>query len=104
MSSTEKDIDEQEYLDGFNLGYKLTKYSPEIAELLPPNNGSDKLLGMNDGRKQFYMDIELNKDKDLSIDQYNSDKPVWLSDNRLEDLDKEIDLDSDIEPDNDPDI
>lgn len=91
-------FNETEYIEGFNLGYKMTKDFPELAEFLDHTRGhNDKLDGLKDGRQQ-YLEEQL---KEKTAEQTKSSHtPSWLNDDRLENLDREIDkdLDKDIEP------
>lgn len=91
-------FNETEYIEGFNLGYKMTKDFPELAEFLDYTRGhNDKLDGLKDGRQQYLEEKLQEKTIEPTKD---SNFPAWLKDDRLENLDKEIDKDQDkdIEP------
>ncbi len=70
-----------EYLKGFNYGYMVAEYIPDLAKQLSTATGtSDRFVGMKHGIEQF----EQKKTK--------TKQPDWLSKNRLQNLDtKEID-------------
>ena len=43
-----------EYQRGFNVGYQLAKYEPElIGQLITGDKNSDYILGLNMGKKQL---------------------------------------------------
>ncbi|MFC3560501.1 hypothetical protein [Pedobacter jamesrossensis] len=97
----ERDIfNESEYIEGFNLGYRMTKDFPELAEFLDYTRGqNDKLDGLKDGRQQFLEEKLQEKTNEQSKD---SNYPSWLKVDRFENLNKaepepnrDIDLDRD---------
>lgn len=94
-------FNETEYLEGFNLGYRMTKDFPELAEFLDHTRGyTDKLDGLKDGRSQ-YLEEQLEKNQEKGKSKGTS--PSWLLDDRLDKLDKKVTKnkyrDKDIEPD-----
>ncbi len=76
-----------EYIAAFNLGYKLNRISPEIADLV------DHVAVQSDKFKAIKAGISQHKDE--IFDSYRLD---WLKDERGEEIPKEID---DIEPEKD---
>jgi hypothetical protein len=83
----------EEYQQGFNEGYLISKYHPELSEALSSAlTDSSRSVGFKDGI--YELQIEKNKDKDYY--------PDWLREDRLENLDKDdidFDLDKDIDMD-----
>ena len=72
-------FNETEYIEGFNLGYRMTKDFPELAEFLDHTRGyTDKLDGLKDGRSQ-YLEEQLEKHKE------NKKEPSlsWLKKDKL---------------------
>jgi hypothetical protein len=63
---------EPEYVRGFNEGYTIAQYNPELAEKLS-NIDSDfiRLAGFKDGRKQY------------QIEQVRDRLPNWLKNDRF---------------------
>jgi len=60
-------FNEKEYIEGFNLGYKISKEVPELGELIYSAKGvSNKLEGLKDGRQQYL--------EDQLVDQKNKEK------------------------------
>jgi hypothetical protein len=79
--------EEQDYIDGFNLGYVMNKYSPEIGELISHAQGSGgRLDGMKAGLQQF--------DKENS----KSRMPGWLKREGYEKPASQPEKSKDIEP------
>ncbi|WP_406825450.1 hypothetical protein [Pedobacter sp. KACC 23697] len=92
-------FNETEYIDGFNLGYKIAQEFPELAEIIgQAKSKSDRFDGLKDGRQQFLE--EQLKEKAIEQDK-NHDTPAWLKDDRMGNLDKGFDKpkSKDIEPD-----
>lgn len=88
-----------EYIKAFNNGYLLAKYMPELSEELSKATGkSVRLEALKSGREQYLIEVE----KEQSVDKDNTDYPKWLQSNRLDDLDKDLDKQKDL--DNEPDI
>jgi hypothetical protein len=84
-----KEFNEEEYIEFVNYGYYLSKYAPDMADLIVHAKGSSsKLEALHDGR-EIFLDEE-----------FDDIKPDWLKDH---DYDKETkktkDLNRDIEPD-----
>lgn len=87
-------FNETEYMEHFNIGYKMSKDFPEFAEFLDYARGqNDKLDGLKDGRSQ-YLEDQMEKNKDKSKDFPKNNRPDFLNRNRYADTDmedKEID-------------
>ncbi len=83
------------YTKGFNEGYTIAKYMPDVAENLSDILGdSERAKGFQLGRQEYLM--EMDKDKSLDIDLY----PDWLKDDHTinkDDIEKEKDKE-DYEP------
>lgn len=84
-----------DYQTGFNEGYTIAKYSPELAgQLSRISADGDRFIGFQEGREQFLKE------------QVKEIMPAWLKDNRAErnqdsiskDREKENDKDIDPEP------
>lgn len=46
--------DQQQYITGFNEGYRLAEHLPDVARLLGDTEGdSPRMLGIRDGRQQY---------------------------------------------------
>lgn len=90
-------FNETEYIEGFNLGYRMTKDFPELAEFLDYTRGhNDKLDGLKDGRQQFLEE----KLQEKTVHQTKGmNYPSWLKTDRFENLNNE-----DTKPDPDKDI
>ena len=75
------------YVKGFNEGYAFAKYMPELSEQLSKTEAkSPRMLGMQDGRKEYM--AEIAKDK----------FPDWLKRDRTppaRSVSKDKDLDKD---------
>lgn len=74
-----------EYLKRFNDGYLIAKHMPELANQLK-NASKDLGDGFRNGIDQFEKDAQ-------------SPLPAWLRTDRLSNLDKDRDLDMDLEKD-----
>jgi hypothetical protein len=82
---------------GFNAGYRLQKEDPELLELIISKD--DEFIKAAEAGK---MQMELEQGKEVSKEQ-NPKKatalyPEWLKDDRLDDLDRGLDLEKDIDP------
>ncbi len=82
-----------DYQTGFNEGYTIAKYSPELAgQLSKISADGDRIKGFQEGREQFLKE------------QVKELLPAWLKDNRAErnqdsiSKDREIETDKDIDP------
>ncbi|MFD1258589.1 hypothetical protein ACFQ3S_17415 [Mucilaginibacter terrae] len=87
----EEEIDpNEEYIAAYNLGYKLNRISPEIAELL------DHIPVQSQKMKALKAGIDQHKDEVL--EDYT---PDWLQneDKEINDIDPDKDVDWNIEPD-----
>lgn len=96
---SEKEFNEREYIDGFNQGYIMTKYAPEMQDLISFAQGSsDRFDGLRDGQEQYFDDLDAEKEPDRSLDIDNDNIPDALKNNRYDDLfsdDRDIDIDLD---------
>lgn len=73
----ENETPHPDYLKGYNEGYMITKYLPELANKLPPSLGESlRGKGFADGKEQFFSE---EKEK-----RY----PEWLQSDRLSRLGK----------------
>lgn len=93
---TEHDYEPSEtYVKGFNEGYSIAKYLPEIAENLSDVLGnSERAKGFQLGRQEYLSEIEMEKVKDREM------YPEFLLDDfqiNRDDMEKEIDKDE-VEP------
>lgn len=94
----EDKIYEEKYQEGFNSGYLIAKFSPELSESILKTNSktSAYLEGFTDAH-QIY---QLEKDDIGRMPIEEKDLPSWLqSDNRLSDSFNEASKDRHIEPD-----
>jgi len=84
----EKEFNEEEYIEWLNHGYYLSKYAPEMADLIVHAKGdTSKLNALQDGRN-IYLDEE-----------FEELKPDWLTKDDFDNNDeKEKGLDKDNEP------
>ncbi len=73
-STAQKQDPESIYQTGFNHGYLLTKYEPELARqvITPQKNPSDYQQGLTAGRQEY--DIELLNNRLKSISQNKSNQ------------------------------
>jgi len=79
-----------EYIKGYNDGYMIAQYEPELAEKLSKIEAvSPRILGMHQGREQFIKE------------QLKSKLPNWLKENATDDKLKQAlkDKNKDIEKD-----
>ncbi len=84
MPVTPSDSTEQQYQQGFNDGYLLSKYRPDISDSLNDLQPlSPRLEGMIDGREQF----QIEKAKSKEIVQEKNNSPI----KKKKDRDREID-------------
>jgi hypothetical protein len=102
---TNSKLEEEEYILGFNTGYVMAQYSPEIGELLPHITGKGiRLEGMKAGKEQYDFEKGLEALKDEKPKQSEPDKfrdylPPWLrSPSEKDEPGFEPDKDFDIEP------
>ncbi len=81
-------FDEEEYIEFVNYGYYLSKYAPEMADLIVHAKGSSsKLEALHDGRELFL------------DEEFDDIKPDWLKDHDYDKDDlKTKDKNRDIEP------
>jgi hypothetical protein len=90
-------FNETEYIEGFNLGYRMTKDFPELAEFLDYARGkNDKLDGLKDDRQQF---LEEQLQEKTQQQDKDSRYPGWLKADRFKNSDKDK-----IKPNKDKDI
>lgn len=76
----QNDTPHPDYQKGYNEGYILKKYMPEVADKLAEAAGnSPRGAGFRDGREQFIAEAK------------ESRLPAWLRSDRLSNLDKETD-------------
>ncbi|MBS1773072.1 MAG: hypothetical protein JST82_09425 [Bacteroidetes bacterium] len=89
MEHTQEYEPSNTYTKGFNEGYTIAKYMPDVAENLSDILGdSERAKGFQLGRQEYL--IEMDKDKSLDIDLY----PDWLKDDytiNKDDLEKDRD-------------
>jgi hypothetical protein len=86
-------VDERDYQKGFNLGYQLAELSPEISSIISEiSSKDDRIFGMQHGIEQYTLDIEQTKNKTQDKSENRTSKPSWLKNDRIEDIDKETDL------------
>lgn len=87
----EEKFNEEEYMKGFNEGYMLFKYKPElatqVAEAFKKAGRSDRIDGFFDGRDELKSEVNKNV------------LPKWLQKDRFKDLERENDKDLDKETD-----
>lgn len=79
-----------DFLKGFNDGYIIAQYEPELAEKLSKIEAvSPRIVGMQQGREQFLKE------------QLKTKLPNWLKDNSTHDKSKQLSKDQnrDIEKD-----
>jgi len=89
-------FNEEEYIEGFNLGYKIASEFPELAEFIQNAKGvGDKLDGLKDGREQYLEEMYLEKEKQRVKKPSIETRLPWLKKDRLKNLDKDIDEDID---------
>jgi hypothetical protein len=82
-NKTETENPHPSYLKGFNEGYTLHKYMPELAqEIALALKNSERGMGFKEGYSQYLVDKHQVKEKlaDKSIEQNNNIRmPDWLS-------------------------
>ena len=63
----EKELNEAEYIKGFNQAYTIAKYEPKLAEKLKGNIelNSDRASGLYHGLNQYFKEKEEARTKDL---------------------------------------
>lgn len=90
-------IYEEKYQKGFNSGYMIAKFSPELSEsIIKTEKDSAYLEGFVDAHQMY----QLEKDDIGRLPIEEKDLPSWLqSDNRLSDSFNEASKGRDIEPD-----
>lgn len=96
-------LNESEYIEGFNIGYRMTKEFPEFSEFLAYASGqNDKLEGMKDGRSQYLEEeLEKTKNKTLTKDNLAETKRQlpWLDKTTSKQKNVSLDKDKGLEPD-----
>jgi hypothetical protein len=79
----------QDFIDGFNDGYTMAQYMPELTEQLAKNikDNSDRSQGFKAGIRQY----------ELELEKY----PEWMKDHSVnhEDKGEQLDKDQDINKD-----
>ena len=93
MEHTQEYEPSSTYTKGFNEGYTLAKYMPDVAENLSDILGdSERAKGFQLGREEYLMEIDKNKTRDAEL------YPDWLRDDynvNFNDIGKDKD---DLEP------
>jgi hypothetical protein len=76
-----------DYMKGFNEGYILAKYMPELSQQLAPSlSGSQRSSGFIAGREQYVVEEKENR------------YPSWLRSDRLDNFnEKNIEKDKDLD-------
>lgn len=75
------------YLKGFNEGYAFAKYMPELSEQISKSDAkSPRMIGMQDGRKEYLAEIAKDKFPDWLKRDLSSPSRTASKDR---DLDKE---------------
>jgi len=98
-------MSEENYIKGFNLGYDLASLSPEMSKIISAAKSNDeRIIGLQDGIAQYSLEIDETKNMSQEKSSVNYNRPAWMKDDRIENIDKETsqnkgnDKDKDIEP------
>jgi hypothetical protein len=83
MPDTIKDADEAKYIKGFNEGYLLTEYLPDLSEKLATLKAEGpQLRGFRDGREEFLNEKdktkETEKETEKGTDLNREPSPGWM--------------------------
>jgi hypothetical protein len=59
----------QQYLKGFNDGYLIAEHMPQVVKALADiKEKTPHVEGFLDGAKQYFLDVELNKEQEKYLD------------------------------------
>jgi hypothetical protein len=62
------------YQQGFNEGYVLAQYVPEIADFFAEIDSAEpRLEGLRDGREEYVLEIEMIKEQEKTIEERDID-------------------------------
>jgi hypothetical protein len=88
-----------DYVKGFNEGYILSKHMPDLsAKLAPALEGSNRTMGMKDGREEALLELRREKYPAWRRTDWLDKQTEGNAPEKQKDLDKEIDAP---EPEND---
>jgi hypothetical protein len=92
-------FNEKEYIEGFNLGYQISREIPELGELIYSARGeTSRLDGLKHGRQQ-YLEDQLEKTVEQTQPRNKETHLSWLrSNDKQESKDKDKVKDKGHEP------